>query len=45
MALLQVVIMAMSFCIYFPFFKKQDAINFKNEQVAQNEQATQTIQG
>ena len=34
-ALLQVVIMAMSFIIYFPFFKKQDSINLKNEQAAQ----------
>ncbi len=36
MALLQLVIMAVSFIIYFPFFKKQDAINYKNEQAAQN---------
>jgi PTS system cellobiose-specific IIC component len=36
MALLQVVIMAVSFVIYFPFFKKQDAINYQNEQAAQN---------
>jgi len=35
MALLQVVIMAMSFIVYFPFFKKQDAINLKNEQESQ----------
>jgi PTS system cellobiose-specific IIC component len=35
-ALLQIVIMAISFFIYFPFFKKQDAINLKNEQAAQN---------
>jgi len=34
MALLQIVIMAISFFIYLPFFKKQDAINFKNEQEA-----------
>lgn len=36
MALLQIVIMAVSFVIYLPFFKKQDAINVKNEQAAQN---------
>ncbi|MDR3595950.1 PTS sugar transporter subunit IIC [Clostridium sp.] len=41
MALLQVVIMAMSFCIYFPFFKKQDAINFVNEQAAQSGEGIQ----
>ncbi|WP_459479367.1 PTS sugar transporter subunit IIC [Clostridium saccharoperbutylacetonicum] len=34
-ALLQIVIMAISFFIYLPFFKKQDAINVKNEQAAQ----------
>ena len=34
MALLQVVIMVISVFIYLPFFKKQDAINFKNEQEA-----------
>lgn len=39
MALLQLVIMVMSFVIYFPFFKKQDAINYKNEQAAQGEAA------
>jgi Phosphotransferase system cellobiose-specific component IIC len=36
MALLQLVIMAISFVIYYPFFKKQDALNFKNEQAAKN---------
>ncbi|MBE6089661.1 MAG: PTS sugar transporter subunit IIC [Clostridium beijerinckii] len=36
MALLQLVIMAISFVIYYPFFKKQDALNLKNEQAAQN---------
>jgi len=35
-ALLQIVIMAISIVIYFPFFKKQDSINLKNEQAAQN---------
>ena len=30
-ALLQIVVMAISFFIYFPFFKKQDAINYANE--------------
>ena len=34
MALLQIVIMAISFFIYLPFFKKQDAINVKTEQEA-----------
>jgi len=36
-ALLQIVIMVVSFFIYFPFFKKQDAINFVNEQAASGE--------
>ena len=31
-AVLQVAILAMSVVVYLPFFKKQDAINFKNEQ-------------
>jgi PTS system cellobiose-specific IIC component len=35
-ALLQIIIMAISIVIYFPFFKKQDSINLKNEQAAQN---------
>lgn len=34
-AALQVVIIGMSFLIYLPFFKKVDAINYKNEQDAQ----------
>ena len=34
-ALLQIIIMAISIVIYFPFFKKQDSINLKNEQAAQ----------
>lgn len=37
MALLQIVIMVMSFCIYLPFFKKQDAINLANEKAASGE--------
>ncbi|MDS0528406.1 PTS sugar transporter subunit IIC [Clostridium sp. SHJSY1] len=37
MALLQIVIMGLSFAIYFPFFKKQDAMNVKNEEAAQSE--------
>jgi PTS system cellobiose-specific IIC component len=35
-ALLQIVIMLISIVIYFPFFKKQDSINLKNEQAAKN---------
>jgi PTS system cellobiose-specific IIC component len=35
-ALLQVLVLVMSFFIYLPFFKKQDNINYKNEQAAQN---------
>ena len=35
-ALLQIVIMVVSFFIYFPFFKKQDSINYANEQAMQN---------
>ena len=34
-AALQVVIIGISFLIYLPFFKKVDAINYKNEQDAQ----------
>jgi PTS system, lactose/cellobiose family IIC component len=36
-ALLQIVIMAISFFIYLPFFKKQDAINLANEKAASGE--------
>jgi len=36
MALLQIIIMAVSFFICLPLFKKQDAINLKNEQAVQN---------
>jgi cellobiose PTS system EIIC component len=36
-ALLQIIIMAISFFIYFPFFKKQDAINLANEKAASGE--------
>ncbi|AGF58457.1 PTS sugar transporter subunit IIC [Clostridium saccharoperbutylacetonicum] len=35
-ALLQIVVLVISFFIYLPFFKKQDNINYKNEQEAQN---------
>jgi len=35
-ALLQIVIMVVSFFIYFPFFKKQDSINYANEKAIQN---------
>jgi len=35
-ALLQIVIMLISVVIYFPFFKKQDSINLKNEQASKN---------
>ena len=34
-ALLQIVVLAISFFIYLPFFKKQDNMNLKNEQEAQ----------
>ena len=37
MALLQIIIMAISFFIYLPFFKKQDAINVANEKAASGE--------
>lgn len=36
-ALLQIIIMAISFFIYLPFFKKQDAINLANEKAASGE--------
>jgi len=35
-ALLQIVIMVVSFFIYFPFFKKQDSINYANEKAIQS---------
>jgi len=35
-ALLQIVVMAISFFIYFPFFKKQDALNFANEKAMES---------
>jgi PTS system cellobiose-specific IIC component len=35
-ALLQILVLVISFFIYLPFFKKQDNINYKNEQEAQN---------
>ncbi len=35
-AILQLLVLVMSFFIYFPFFKKIDGINYKNEQAAQN---------
>ncbi|MNI93781.1 hypothetical protein D3C73_1517800 [compost metagenome] len=38
-ALLQAIIMVISTVIYFPFFKKQDAINLKQEQEAAEETA------
>lgn len=39
MSVLQIVVLIVSFFIYFPFFKKQDAINLKNEQaMAENNQ-------
>ena len=34
-AVLQIVVLTMSFFIYLPFFKKQDKISFKNEEDAQ----------
>ncbi|AQR93157.1 PTS sugar transporter subunit IIC [Clostridium saccharoperbutylacetonicum] len=34
-AILQLLVLVMSFFIYFPFFKKIDAMNYKNEQLAQ----------
>lgn len=34
-AVLQIVVLTMSFFIYLPFFKKQDVMSFKNEQDAQ----------
>lgn len=37
MALLQIIIMAISFFIYLPFFKKQDAINVANEKASSGE--------
>ena len=36
-ALFQVVVIAISTAIYFPFFKKVDSMNYKNEQAAQNQ--------
>ena len=44
-AILQLVVLALSIFIYLPFFKRQDNINFKNEQAAQNVQETQNVQG
>ncbi|WP_160689471.1 PTS sugar transporter subunit IIC [Clostridium sp. C2-6-12] len=35
-ALLQIVVLVISFFIYLPFFKKQDNINYMNEQAAAN---------
>ena len=35
-ARLQLVVLALSIFIYIPFFKRQDNINFKNEQAVQN---------
>ncbi len=37
-AILQLLVLVMSFFIYLPFFKKLDSINYKNEQAAQSEQ-------
>lgn len=34
-AILQLLVLAMSFFIYLPFFKKEDAMSFKNEQAAE----------
>jgi len=42
-AIWQILIIAMSTVIYFPFFKKQDAINFKEEQ--QQAANVETLQG
>lgn len=36
-ALLQLIIIVISFFIYLPFFKKQDAINLKNERGVNNQ--------
>jgi PTS system cellobiose-specific IIC component len=44
MALLQIIVLAISFFIYLPFFKKQDNINFKNEQAAQAAQNSEGFQ-
>ncbi|PRR83003.1 PTS sugar transporter subunit IIC [Clostridium vincentii] len=38
-ALLQIVILIIAFFIYLPFFKKQDNLNFKNEQDSEDVQA------
>ena len=39
-AILQLVVLTMSFFIYLPFFKREDAMAYKNEQAMQNEEGT-----
>jgi PTS system cellobiose-specific IIC component len=39
-AILQLVVLAMSFFIYLPFFKREDAMAYKNEQSMESEQGT-----
>lgn len=40
-AILQFLVLVMSFFIYLPFFKKLDAMNYKNEQAAQSAEGVQ----
>lgn len=42
-ALLQAVILVISVLMYMPFFKKQDAINYKNEQDAMNLESEENV--
>jgi len=39
-AILQLVVLTMSFFIYLPFFKREDAMAYKNEQLMESEQGT-----